>query len=252
MKVVLFVSPDFLEAAYRESEKFSFCIQGYGSILTATKRLIYTNAEDVLGFVYLVKNLPSKNSSEWKYLKEFISECCLMDTGKKFMIATQGSASALVNECKGLRGLKMVYLQNIEYVSDTVLNRDIFGSILLDNYKPYVFSRPVPESLSGYTFKPLSCDLLVPRYTFDLFDTVHPMQEVESTIENDIIFMKYRNNLVLSGLRKLYILWSMSEDIALCETDVRKEIDKLNGRVRGIYLAVLDIIVHGEGLENEN
>ena len=204
MKVIFVISPDYLEVCFKEAKGYSFFLQGYGSVEEATKGLIKTNVSDILGFVYLASTLPD----DLNPLVDFMVKCNLMHGNKKFLFALSDNSnlSNIFNAVK-FDYLKISYLPNVEVVTDSVINRDVFGSILLDNYKPYLFTPEEKPVLSDFSFNKMVYKPLFPDSFLDCLQPVEKLDSVERTLLYDTVYQNsLQLNPLLAEIRKGFVL----------------------------------------------
>lgn len=247
MKVIIVISPEFLEAICKEGEKYSFQIQGYGSFLKAADRLIYTNVEDILGFAYLGRNLPERGTEEGKAMYRFLRLCNRMDANKKFLFLLQGQMrSEVTKTLRPFKSLKIAYQDGIEFVTDTLINKQLFGSILLDNYEPYLLKEEKREEdyflqrdfqIPITTFVPI-----VPEILFQVLEEVHFMDSLEDTFETDLILQRYPKNDVVILFRKILIIRKMKGDSSKLENSLFGILKDYDGKMDGICRAFLNRI----------
>lgn len=243
MKVVIVVSPVFLKAVCEEGEKYSFQIQGYGSFQKAADRLMYTNVEDVLGFAYLGTNLPGKDTEEGKAMYRFLKLCNRMDANKKFLFLLQGQMRGdVIKTLRTFKKLKIVYQDGIEFVTDILINKQLFGSILLDNYEPYLLKQQESEkekkemgSVPVTSFVPV-----VPSILFQVLEEVHFMDSLEDTLETDLVLQRCQGNDVVTLLRKILIVRKADGDSQKLEEALMHVLDGYDGKMTGLCRALLD------------
>lgn len=245
LKTVFMISPDYLESAFTETEKFSFELQGYGNFVTACKRLPYVNFTDVLGFVYLCNHPCLAGSKEYDAMLDFFRLCNLSGTSKKFLIVSKDNLNDLIPVLKKYNNIRFSILSSIEFITDKVFNKDIFGSILLDNYEPYIFRDEKPVSLGDYSIPALGFQSVIPAALFDVEEKVYVLENLSDTLENDVILSKYEGNKIIQKLREIVILKTMGMEYEKAADDFRKLIEKLDNKMYGVYLAFLDIVVGG-------
>lgn len=245
MKVVFMISPDFLSSAFKEAEKYSFELQGYGNFEMACKRLAYVNAADLLGFVYICKTPNGVGTKEYKAMLEFFHLCDLIGADKKFLMVSQGSFSDYLSDLRKFKHVRFALLQNVEFITDTLLNRDVFGSILLDNYEPYIFKKEKPISLGDYTCPTLEWKGIVPPALFDVEEKVRPLENLEDTLENDLVMQRYKENPLICKLREAVIRKSTGEEWNNTLKEFDKMLDGLDNKQLGIYLAYSRIVLGG-------
>ena len=248
VKTIVVISPCYLEAVFKEAEKYSFVIQGYGNFKLAQKGIVYTNASDVLGFAYLGNSLPS-DGTEKKAFQGFLGYINLMEMNKKFLSIVQDNSSLAAYALKKYKHLRFAELRGFDYVTDSLLNKSLFGSILLDNYEPYIFEDK--NEYSGYVGSNVVLEYspVVPGILFETLSTVHNLDTVEDTFSNDIILQRYREDALVAGVRKLKKEKKCSWDLQEWLEKAEKEIDLLDGKLYGIYKAFISCVVEGGVLD---
>lgn len=192
MKIIYVVSPDFLEALYTEAKKYTFCIQGYGNLNDALTGLLKTNISDILGFCYVGTELFYEKSMISDYLKTCNMLC--RNNAKKFIFALQNSKGlAEVLQMSEFGNLKVSYLPDFEILTDTVINKQLFGSILLDNYEPYLL-RDEQSAVVKAENPALQYQTLFSDYVLQCLDPVDKLATFEDTKLNDSIYQEYVND----------------------------------------------------------
>lgn len=238
MKVIYLISPDYLEPAYKLAKPYNFKLQGYGSVQVAIKRLITSNISDILGFVYFAERLPENPED----LIQFMKLCDSLKVRKKFLFALQQSEGL----AQVLSQIKLKYLQvfkvnpDIDIVTDVVINKQIFGSILADNFSPYYLKEENNKELdlSQYRlqYQPLFNDsvfrIMGPVTFYDSFDNTL----IHDNTYNELV----KNQKQLAELRKLYI--QKMFNIPLDFSKVLQNLDELNNERYCIYRALIYLI----------
>lgn len=248
MKTIVVISPCYLEAVFKEAEKYSFTIQGYGNFGLAQKGIIYTNASDVLGFVYLGNSLPA-DEVERKAMLGFLKSINLMEMSKKFLFIVHDSPDFSGYNLKKYKHLRFARVCGFDYVTDALLNKSLFGSILLDNYEPYVFGhREFPAGYTGNNSVLEYCPV-VPGILFEMLDVVHNLGNVDDTISNDIILQRYKGDSLVTSVRKLVIAKRCSWDLKEWLESANAQTDKLGGKLYGLYKAFILCVVEGGVLD---
>lgn len=252
LKIIYVVSPDYLESIFQESEKYSFEIQGYGSFTAASKGLIYTNAADVLGFAYMTERFPLPGSSNYRAFMEFAKMCCLMDADKKFVIVTKSFPKGAGKQLAELKALRFTVYVEKDLVTDITINRNLFGSILLDNYEPYCFKEEGSSIAGDYGCTVLKIPEVVPPYLFEVFEPIHLLGTEEDSISSDTVVMRYREDLgnPLVLLRIIAILVRMGHDGQVYHEKFLERIKLMSDKRYGLYLAALKMVEGAVQYEN--
>lgn len=246
MKIIVVISPDFLESAFKETQDFSFCMQGYGNFNLANDRLMYTNAQDILGFAYVCSELPKHSSKVYKSMLKFFDNCNLMQANLKFVIVTQDELSnRLVKDLKRFKFLRFSYHESVEFITDTVLRRDVFGSILIDVYEPYEMKPREQPDLTKFVCPRLMFAPIVPTTLFLVESTIHPLDTLKDTIDNDVVIVKYSENEIIVLLREIFIMKQFGGDYWKLADRLRRKSLELDDKMMGICLGFLEKILEG-------
>lgn len=189
MDVIFAISPDYLEPLYSEAKKYDFCLQGYGAAISAKKGLLKTNIADILGFIYVAEEL----LDEPEELISFLDTINMLSRGnkRKIIFAIQHSKGlSMILHKANLNNLDVVLLNNFEVVTDTVINKQLYGSILLDNFEPYELIKTKKET-KGLQSKVLQYRPLFSDYVLRCLSSVDKALTFEDTCENDTILQEY-------------------------------------------------------------
>lgn len=201
MGIIYTISPDYLEALYSEAKNYNFCLQGYGNCQDALNGLLKTNISEILGFIFVAQDVDLYKNSLVKFIRTCNSLC--KHNKKKFIFALQNSKglSGILNATE-FNNLKVSYLPNFEVLTDTVINRQLFGSILLDNFEPYVLKKTEHKSVNFYN-KSLNYEPLFSEYVLKCLDKIDVMTNYEQTLLNDDVYQSYvADNAALAIIRK--------------------------------------------------
>lgn len=241
MKVLFVVSPDYLDAVFAEAKKYDFYLQGYGNLESAYKGLMKTNISDILGFVYLADSLPDNLGP----LAEFVKKCDILNESRKFIFALRDTTNlqVLLNQLK-VSNIKIGYLPELEVITDSVINKDIIGSILLDSYKPYKLNETEVNDVKRFSVNRLHYEPLFSDSIFDCFGAVEKLATVEQTLNYDAFYNKYKDfNKVLTEIRKCFILREFGEVL-----DKKKLLELIKDEVEHYceYRALVDILITGD------
>lgn len=248
MKSIIVVSPDYLEPIFQESKKFSFVIHGYGNPEKAKKGLLYVNVSEILGISVVYDVLPAKGSDEYNALIDFVRACNLLESNKKLVIVTRGKVVDISQDVKKLKNLRVVAVQDLEYITDIVINQSIFGSILLDNYEPYLL-KDETSNINNEIFSTTSLEFkrTIPDYIFKIFDKVSVLDTVEDTLLYDKVFQDYKVvNPVIAEIRRVKILKDLEHDYQDAAVKVMDKIEKLDMKMRCLCFACLTSIIESK------
>lgn len=202
MGSIIMVSPNYLEASYKEATKYDFTLQGYGSPNLASKGLLKVNSSAILGFVYLADKLPEDIVS----FEEFLYRCNLISNGKKFLFALLNWSNLGNLDLSKYDNLNFKLFKIDEVVTDTVINRYVFGSILLANYEPYIFNPTENMSLPSFGTYTLQYKAIFSELVLQCLHRVNLCNTYEETIEQDEVYHHYCNiNSDLANFRAFYI-----------------------------------------------
>jgi len=249
MKTIFVVSPDYLDVLYHEAIKYDFVLQGYGDVSKALQGLLQVNVSDVLGFVVLADNIES--IAEDLYNLFFAID--LIESPKKLLLVSRGSNPFDIAVLKkDYPHVNFHQLLNLEVITDEIINREVFGSILLDNYEPYIFdnkkSLPIKVEKTEY----LSFDPVIPSYVTDCLNEVLIMNTVDQTLEADTVFSRYdKDKSKLLWFRKNYIYKVCG--VPIDEDRLLRIIEEERGNsfMHCIYYALYELIkdTHGRSVE---
>lgn len=238
MKSIFMISPDFLEVSYKEALKYDFTLQGYGNFVDGKNGLLKINRQDLLGFVYFATSLP-ENLEE---LMDFLHYCDLMGNNSMFLFALLNTKGLSAINLAEFSNLCFVYLGIEEVVTDKVLNRDIFGTILLQNYEPYTFEEEKPEVPSVFSVERLQYRPIFSNYVLQCLSKVNLSDSFEKTVAYDEVYRNYsKDNELLAEIRKFYIETFFHDSID--NSYLFELIDQEGGSLNyGMYKALINLV----------
>lgn len=231
------ISPDYLDVLNKESAKYDFALQGYGSFQKACKCLIKTNVEDILGYVFLSYELPK----DLTFFREFLDKCNLCGGDKKFLIATLNQARITQLDYSSYKNLKFGIVKINEVVTDVVINRDIFGSILLANFEPYVLTEKVEQKSINGNVPILTYEPLLSKDVLDCVDKIQLHSSLEETIRYDEILYRFKlAKSPLALLREFYIksFYPIEQD----KSSLECILNNCTPKEYGIYKALIEMV----------
>lgn len=221
------VSPQYLKALHRESKEYKFNLQGYGSLKLASLGLMKTNASEIYGFSYVANSLPNKSAS----LKKFLEMCDMVseysEKPKRFVFCLKDDTGISTI----LDGLKIdhmeVFLTTFEELTDVVIRREVFGTILESYLNPFETSRP-SEMSSPVPLKTLKYVSIFPPRVLKALGPVNIKDTLESTLIEDEFLEENKNNRdFLFYLRMFGIKMKFGD-----AKDRSKELDELLEQVK--------------------
>lgn len=225
MSTIFVISPNYLESIYHESKKYEFDLQGYGSFALAVKGLIKVNCSDLLGLAFVGLHLPPSRSKEFKSMIEFFDMVELMNANKKFVIASDDTVTPWMKVFKRYKHIRFVKAPDYDFLSDVVINKHVFGSILLDNAEPYVFTVKHVKSPS-YETPHLEYVPLFPSTQVQCISKVDVLDTLERTRDNDEVYRRLKSeNAYLQYFRLYYIAVLHGDKTAVLDT--RNKIDAI-------------------------
>lgn len=233
MKIIMVISPDYLSAVYEESKKYSFMIQGYGSFAEACKRLLRVNSGNLLGIAYLGENLPQAGSKEYKAMCEFMKYCDLLEDSKKMVFVIQGAEQGLSQATKELKQLRVFVTSGEPVITDSVINKQIFGSILLDTREAYKLQEDNSSTRDNNDDFLLQYTPMIGQMYLQCFSPIEVLSTAQETLENDQVYKscKDNENSLLALLRKRCIQKKFDISDTRLDEVIKSSIAELNDDV---------------------
>lgn len=216
---IFVVSPTYLESVYNESKKYNFDLQGYGTFKRACRGLSLTNQADIIGFAFLGMHLPTKRSKDFQYMVQFFDLIELMNANKKFVIATDDTVAPWAKLFSKYKNIRFVKAPDYDFMSDIVINKQVFGSLLLDTSKPY-FLHSSNEEPINFTAPKLEYVPLFSDAQIQCVSRAEVLDTVERTLLNDGVYQRFKTDKAyLSYFRMYYIakLLHEEETIVTCK-----------------------------------
>lgn len=216
MGIIFVVSPDYLEALYKEASKYKFGLQGYGNFKQACSGIYKTNPLDVIGYAIVSEALPELKSSEGKSLLKLLTFINDFETPKNLIFATNGHLGVINALARKFPRINISYVVEKDAMTDIVINRDIFGSLLLGVHNPYIFEKENGLRLGNFTSPVLQYKPLFSPYVLQCLDNVSKLETIQHTIEVDLPYQEYVKSAdeIMQLFRKWKIYSSFSEDFA--------------------------------------
>lgn len=221
MGTIFVVSPWYLNSIYKEAQKYSFDLQGYGTFKSAISGITKVNACDLLGLAFVGKHLPESKNKGFKDMLDFFQLCDLMASNKKFIIATEVPIAPWLPVFKKYKHIRFIEPSAYDVMSDVVINKQVFGSILLDNSKAYLMGIPQQETpmydSPRIEYVPLFADALI-----QCVRKVEILDTTERTLDNDDTYRRFRSDKSFLQYFRAYYVSILTEDLdsvsQICET----------------------------------
>lgn len=228
MKSIIVISPHYLDAVYEESQKYDFRLFGYGTFACAKQGLLKVNCSDILGFAFVGTHLPISRSKEFKHMLEFFHMCDLLNADKKFVIVTDEDSSPWTKIFKKYKNLRFFGCSGYDFMSDIIINKNVFGSILLDSMEPYEFGNKKQDVISWHT-PHLSYVPLFPDTQIQCTAPIEFLGTMERTLSNDAIYQRFKTEgAYLQSFRLYYIALTLknSDEIQRSLSEIEQILDR--------------------------
>lgn len=201
-------SPKYLGALYEESKKYNFNLQGYRIISKALDGLLKTNSMDIAGFCVVLTSLQDEDLDG---LRTFIKRCDLYsdpvnNVKKRFVVALFDSSGIeqFLKSC-GTKNLEF-YLSEVKILTDVIVKREIFGTLLDGVFTPYKGSKIQSSVIMPKELPLLKLNLPFPR---DLLMAISPVQKLDTLtrtiVEDRILEHLYNTQSLYSSVRNYKI-----------------------------------------------
>lgn len=246
MAVIFAVSPHYLDALYSESRDYDFKLQGYGNLKDACEGLTKVNQEDVLGFVFVSDTMPKK----LKNLHRFMAMCNVMCRYRKRIFIFYSNPKQL-KQLSGLSdeftNLDVRRVTNTDVLTNISIRRDLFGTILIDNYEPY--NLKIKEN--KYQLETLPLLEYTPLFTKQLLMVLEPVRvydSFESTLDLDLVYSRLKQDFqYLAAVRKKKIKLLFNLDCSDDDKAIHGMLNKIyDDKLYCAYLSIFSIVSGGE------
>ena len=173
---------------------------------------------------------------------DFLHYCDLMGNNSMFLFALLNTKGLSAINLTEFSNLCFAYLGIEEVVTDKVLNRDIFGTILLQNYEPYTFEEEKSEVPSVFSVERLQYRPIFSNYVLQCLSKVNLSDSFEKTVAYDEVYRNYsKDNELLAEIRKFYIETFFHDSID--NSYLFELIDQEDGSLNyGMYKALINLV----------
>lgn len=245
MGTIFVVSPQYLEIVLKESKRFSFNLQGYGSFALANEGLLRVNAVDIIGYAFVADAIPNIGSEEFNHMLEFLNLCNLMGR-KKFVLVTRTALHTKdANRIKRFSNLKFYVSNGYEYITDRIITTNVFGSLLMAVREPYRLKDEKEKPIGEYVCPIIHLVPPVSNFVLQCFNDIAVLSTPEQSKEYDEVYQNYvKAKSVLADLRALRIkhLYGENDLDTLRKVGDRIQSSVINGELQAVYLAVYNIV----------
>lgn len=196
------ISPHFLKPIVAESNDFSFAIKGYPTVSEGRKHFTYTNIEDIMGFIFCFYELPKK----LRPLADFVSYLdTLCDKPVVICCCEKDGMDLLLKNIVHDR-IKLFVRCPVEDMTDVVIRRDLFGTIIRETLEPYPELTPKEEPKQSYVNKSIRYESILPNDIDRLYESIPIVRNYALAVKSDksFLYLKDRSEL-LAYLRRLQI-----------------------------------------------
>lgn len=246
MATIFVVSPMYLEIIIRESKRFSFDLQGYGSFELAKKGLLKVNATDLIGYGFISDSMPNIETAEYNNMLEFLNLCNLMGKRKFVVITRNALQGRYVGVLKQFSNLEFYVSSGNEYITDSLINTNVFGSLLMTVREPYKLKPDEKQSIKEFVCPTMHLVPAVNNFMLQCLDPISKLESIEQTKEYDSIYQDYvKTKSVLALLREIRILSKYEKyDKELCDTARTRIEDGVRlGKIPASCMALCEIVL---------
>ena len=242
-KRILVISPTYLSTIDKQALKYSFDLQGYGTFQLALQNLKRVDWCNLLGVAFVSDRLPK--GEEFKRLISFCSILNKCGSYRFVFVTREVMDHQKFAVLKQYSSLDMRESSGHEYISDTVIHRQVFGSLLNGKEEMYKLKDDVPETLSRFECPVLHLHSVINGHALQCISDIDALDSLQHTLEFDRVYQQYlKDKSVLAGLRKIFIAArfnEVSEDELVAIERKFKDL-LLKGTVSTTYLAIYEEI----------
>lgn len=236
------VSDSYLKALKKESDDFSFSIKGFCSIKQGLKNLPFTNMEDILGFVIAYHELPEDLSELVRYINTLNNIC---DKPVVLFSYFKEGVSHVIEHIN-YNNIKLYVSTDMEAVTDIVIKREVYGSILKEIYPMYYRGKSLEEDeKNNFTHSLEYYKPIINLDTEKVLSKVSISPSYDKALASDIALKDFDNNPVLSLLRTKVIQKHFNIDRDL-KSHLNNLLESVSLEKKVLYRSLYNIIERGE------
>lgn len=247
MDTVFLMSPHYIRPLVENSQDFSFQVKAYSDETVALDNLKDTNVGEILGFILVYSYLPD----ELLPLVTLLNSINRIVNNKPLILAVEEQSDKGLNiilENVNIDNLDFYYINGIDAMTDTVIKRDLYGTIVKINYKPYeIPRRDIPKVLPEIPYR-ISYEPNLPLYVQLLANPVIHAPDLKTALDMDTVKVALEKThgtefLQLLRILQINILYE-SRDVpkirTMCENYLESMMDL---KQQLLFKSLLDLIM---------
>lgn len=247
---IYLVTPDYMLAIVKESSAYSFKIKGYSDCARASKSLVKTNQQSILGYLIVYEELPEDLTDLVRFIN-LINRVGDKDTVVLLCLDNDDGLTDYLIPAIKTDNINFMYTSGYDVMTDRFIRGTLFGTIISKKFKPYVDELQVNELVTSYNYN-LGVKPVLPQDILLILSPVVKLDTLENTRIHDVVLKEHINDSLLAYLRlnRLNAVFGREVDVegAMNRIKMTPNIDKV------LYEIALNIIVRGdmEALYKEN
>lgn len=237
-KIIYCVSPDYARYILNESRPFSFDVKIFPSCEIAYDNLVSNNQNNILGYILLYDEIPEDPSD----MINFINFINLVGDKETVVILAIRHAKGfnILMQYLEIDNIEFLHITDFECVTDTFIKRNLFGSILIRKFPPYMDKVTTFSSSSKFQLN----DRLFPILPKDILAILSPIERLitlQYTLESDSVLNEFKDNSLVHYLRLNRIKKAFGE-----ETDYDGMMDRVESSgVNKVLYSVVCMMIEG-------
>lgn len=215
-KTIFVISSNYLEAVHKESGKYGFELIGCGKFESACKVLPSVSVGALLGIAILEQRLPDIKSKEGKSFLKLLSILgdIQQEVRLNVLLTKEPLGSEYARAIKKYKNIRGYCHDNAEAVTDSLINGEIFGSLLLEDAEMYSINKPKEKPFVNAALKTININNYLSEYLLKVLNTCIPYATLEQTCLFDGATQGYKEaeDDLLRLMREWYICKSCDFD----------------------------------------
>lgn len=223
-KTIFVISSNYLEAVHKESGKYSFELIGCGKFETACRVIQNVSVGTLLGVSIVEQRLPDIKSREGKALLQFLNILGDMQQNIRLNVIVTREAlgtgySKAIKKHKNIQGFCH---DNAEAVTDSLINGEVFGSLLLEDAEIYALNKPKEKTFANTALKTININNYFSEYLLKVLNPCIYYATFEQTCLYDSACQEYKEmeDVLLLNMRRWYVGMMCNFDVAGYQEEV--------------------------------